>query len=132
MGPSIAVSAVLFVQLDGFGVEPAGGVGTLVGVDEGGEFAVDGFEGCLVVLGDGGAHEVAVALFAGPAGGETFSCGPCCLLRVFGLERELCEPVGGVVDGDDGVGEDAFGVGPAVTVFDPAEGGSFDDFETSL
>ena len=83
-------------------------------------------------MGDGGPHQVAVALFAGPADGEPFSGGPCRLLWFAGLECVFCEAVGCVVDGDDGVGDDAFGVGPAVAVFDSAEGESFDEFEGGL
>jgi hypothetical protein len=40
--------------------------------------------------------------------------------------------VGGVVDGDYGVGDGAFCVGPAVALFDSAERGSFDEFEGGL
>jgi hypothetical protein len=54
---------------------------------------------------DGGPHEVAVALLAGPGGEETLAASPSGLLCVVRLEGLLGEAVGGVVDGDDGVGD---------------------------
>ena len=81
-----AVSAVLLVELDGFGVEEAGGVGSLVGVGDGNELVEGGFEGGVVVLADGGTHEVAVALFTDCGGGEAFAGRPDRQGGVVGLE----------------------------------------------
>ena len=121
---------MLFVDLDGFGVEEGGGVGAFVG--DGEEFGVDGFEGGWVVFGVGGGHEVAVALFASGGGGEAFSGGPGGLVGCVGLEGELGDAVRGVVDGDDGVGDGPVGVGPGVGVADPAERGPLDECEGVL
>jgi hypothetical protein len=54
---------------------------------------------------DGGPHEVVVALLAGPGGEETLAASPSGLRCVVRLEGLLGEAVGGVVDGDDGVGD---------------------------
>ncbi|KKK47497.1 hypothetical protein LCGC14_3154590, partial [marine sediment metagenome] len=83
-------------------------------------------------FGDGGAHEVAVALFAGSCGEESFPGGPGRLFGIVAHQGVLGEAVGGVVDGDDGVGDDPVGVGPRVVVADTGEGGSFDEFESGL
>jgi hypothetical protein len=47
---------------------------------------------------DGGPHEVAVALLAGPGGEETLAASPSGLLCVVRLEGLLGEAVGGVGD----------------------------------
>ena len=69
----VSQSAVLFVELGGFGVEEVGGVGAFVGFGDGDELVVGGFDGGGVAGGDAGAHEVAVALFAGAGDEDAFA-----------------------------------------------------------
>ena len=99
------------------------------GHGDGDELFVGGFDGGGVVVGDAGAHEVAVALFAASGGEEAFAGGPGGGVGVVVEEGVFGELVGGVVDGDDGVADVAFGVGPGVAVGASGEGCSVDELE---